>query len=94
MLRFDWDEANIRHIAEHGVSSDEAEQVIQNEPFEIDFQRHEEEDRTSELGETNSGRILVVVSTMRGSALRVVTAYPASKAMRLEYIFEKGRRTH
>ena len=94
MLKFDWDEANIEHIAEHEVSPGEAEQVITNEPFEIDFQRYEEEDRISELGETDSGRILIVVSTMRGSALRVVTAYPASKAMRLEYIFEKGRRIH
>ena len=75
MLKFDWDEAN-RHIAEHEVSPDEAEQAIQNGPFEIDFQRYEEEDRTSEVGETDAGRILVVVSTMRGSALRVVTAYP------------------
>jgi uncharacterized DUF497 family protein/predicted DNA binding CopG/RHH family protein len=80
MQKFDWDQANIRHIAEHDVSPDEAEQVIRNEPFEIDFQRYEEEDRTSELGETNSGRILVVVSTTRGSAIRVVTAYAPAKA--------------
>jgi hypothetical protein len=27
---FDWDEGNISHIAEHGVSPDEAEEVVLN----------------------------------------------------------------
>ncbi len=31
---FDWDEANLEHIARHGVSREEAEQVILNDPVD------------------------------------------------------------
>jgi hypothetical protein len=33
---FDWDEANIRHIAEHGVLPSEAEEVILRSPLDLD----------------------------------------------------------
>ena len=36
---FDWDSANIRHIAEHDISPEEAEEVIQGDPLEMDFER-------------------------------------------------------
>ena len=32
-MLFDWDESNINHIALHGVTPEEAEQVLQNDPF-------------------------------------------------------------
>jgi hypothetical protein len=34
---FDWDDANINHIAEHGVSPDEAEEVIRRDTLEMGF---------------------------------------------------------
>jgi hypothetical protein len=37
-LGFDWDRANIGHMARHGVTPAEAEQVMLNIPVEIDYQ--------------------------------------------------------
>ena len=56
---------NSTHIATHGVSCAEAEQVINNEPFDVELQTVKDEKRFVQLGETNVGRIMVVVSTWR-----------------------------
>ncbi len=40
---FDWDEANIGHIAEHGVTPSEAEEVIGNQPLDLDYELREGE---------------------------------------------------
>ena len=37
MLLFDWDDANIAHIARHAVTTEEAEQVIRNNPMDISY---------------------------------------------------------
>ena len=34
-IEFDWDEANIGHVARHKVLPDEAEQVIVNVPLDL-----------------------------------------------------------
>jgi hypothetical protein len=82
---FDWDEANIRHIAEHGVLPAEAEEVIQNNPLDLEHQVRNGERRTMQIGGTHSGRVLVVVTTLRGKMLRVVTAFPANREYRAFY---------
>ncbi len=64
MLLFDWDDENSTHIATHGVSCAEAEQVINNEPFDVELQTVNDEERFVQLGETNAGRIMVVVVHM------------------------------
>jgi hypothetical protein len=89
---FDWDEANINHIAKHGVAPAEAEQVILNEPIDIEFQRRGEELRVAQLGETDQNRILLVVSTWRNGLIRVVTAFPAKKQLRNIYAAQKRKR--
>ncbi|MBB5062034.1 BrnT family toxin [Granulicella mallensis] len=83
---FDWDEANITHIAEHDVLPSEAEEVIANSPLDLGYSSHNDETRYREVGETLAGRILVVVSTLRNGLTRVVTAYPPSRALRLTYL--------
>jgi uncharacterized DUF497 family protein len=90
MLLFDWDDDNKTHIAAHDVSSAEAEQVINSEPFDLEFQTVNGEERFVQLGETEAGRILVVVSTWRTTLIRVVTAFDASKAMKHIYLLQKG----
>jgi|SRR5277367_875206 len=90
MVLFDWDDENRTHIAVHSVSCAEAEQVISNEPFDLDFQTANDEERFVQLGETNAGRILVVVSTWRKTSIRVITAFDAPKAMKRLYIAQKG----
>jgi hypothetical protein len=82
---FSWDEANRSHIAEHGVSPEEAEQLVLNDPVDLEVQIRSGEERTLQVGETNSGRVLVVVTTWRVGRIRVITAFPANKKLRAFY---------
>ena len=90
MVQFDWDDANRGHIARHNVSTTEAEDVILNEPFDLGLQDGEGEDRLVELGQTRGGRILVMISTMRGERVRVVTAFDAPKKWRAYYLARRA----
>jgi uncharacterized protein len=82
-VEFDWDFENLRHIALHGVSPEEAEDVLVNEPIDLGDEYIEGEWRFSSLGFTRSGRMLVVVATMRGERIRVVTSFvPGAKLIR------------
>ena len=87
---FDWEEGNIRHIARHEVIPEEAEQAIRNDPLDLGAQTVDGEERFLNLGLTNRGRLLVVVTTMRASKVRVVTAYAAGRKLALLYTREKG----
>ena len=82
---FHWDEANVGHLLEHNVLPSEAEQVILNNPLDLDRQIRNGEERLSTLGETDSGRILIVVITMQERLIRVVTAYDANRKLRKFY---------
>ena len=87
---FDWDDANRKHVAEHGVTPSEAEEVIANNPLDLELQYRNDEERILQLGETNALRILVVVTTWRGTRIRVVTAFPATPQLRKFYAAHKG----
>jgi uncharacterized DUF497 family protein len=91
---FDWDGANITHIAEHDVTPEEAEQVIENSPLYLDYSMQGGEIRHREVGETAAGRILLVVSTTRNDLIRVVTAYPPSRSLRMTYLTFKELEQH
>ena len=86
---FDWDEANIGHIAEHGIEPIEAEEAVTYRPVFVQYLSRGGEDRFMQLGETLAGRVLVVVITPRNGMTRVVTAYPASRAYRDFYAVER-----
>ena len=81
-LNFEWDNSNIDHLAKHAISSEEAEQVIVNRPVDLGSELRNGEERVAQIGETNNGRVLVVISTMSGKKIRVVTAWPANKNYR------------
>jgi uncharacterized DUF497 family protein len=88
---FDWDSANIAHIAEHDVTPEEAEEVLLGDPLDLEFRIDEGgEERWSYLGETSQGRILQVVITLRGEKIRVVTAFDATKQDKLLYLDAKA----
>jgi hypothetical protein len=89
--RFDWDRGNIDHIALHGVAPAEAEQVVLNDPIDLQFQLRNGEERIAQIGETATGRILVVITTMWDDLIRVVTAIPATRRLRKLYLTQKGR---
>ena len=75
-VEFDWDSRNRKHIAQHRVTPEEAEQVLRNDPFVVQFQDHAVEERLLCLGQTDRGRLLAVVYVERSRTIRVVTAYP------------------
>ena len=70
-LRFDWNRANIQHIARLRVAPEEV-------------------DRWTVIGETDQGRVLIIVYTMRADQVRVVTSYQAGRRMREGYLNAKG----
>lgn len=79
---FDWDDANISHVAGHGVAREEVEQAILNRPIDIGKELRNGEERLAQIGETDQGRVLVAISAMVESRIRVVTAWPANQAYR------------
>lgn len=89
-LAFEWDDANLGHIARHQVSLEEAEQVIENDPLDIEAETVEGEERITSVGCTDRGRFLVVVTTLPGRRIRVVTAFPAPKPLIDLYFTQKG----
>ena len=91
---FDWNEANITHIAEHNVAPHEAEEAYNSNPLYLDYSTEDGEVRHREVGETLAGRILVIVSTMRGDLVRIVTAYWAERPMRIMYLAFKESEHH
>jgi uncharacterized protein len=86
---FDWDEANVAHIAKHGVTLEEAEEAIMIAPIDLESQYYEGEERFLLVGITSAARVLVVAITWRGDRVRVVTAYPAPAGLRQRYWAER-----
>ena len=86
MLSFEWDEANVGHIALHDVTPEEAEQVLRSPTLELEPEITDGEERVAEVGQTRTGRILKVVVTVRGVKVRVVTAYDAGRSLKQAYL--------
>jgi len=84
-MLFDWDEANILHIAKHNVDPHEAEEALKGLPLHLLDQVRRGEPRIVQLGETLAGRILMVVTTPRKDKIRVVTAMTAKRKYREWY---------
>lgn len=79
-MLFDWDDANILHLARHDITPDEAEQFHKNGPLDLDIQQDEHgEERFLQVGETNLGRFLVLLSTWRQERVRVITGWNARR---------------
>jgi len=74
---FEWDEGNARKNGEsHRVSDGECEQVFFNQPLVAvpDYAHSDAEDRIWVLGKSDSARKLLVVCTVRGDRIRVISA--------------------
>ena len=87
---FDWDSANILHVAEHDVTPEEAEEVLLGDSLDVGFDVVNGEERSSHVGETNEGRILQVVITFRGERMRVVTAFEPDKQWKIFYLEQRA----
>jgi len=87
---FDWDDANILHLAEHDVAPQESEEVLLGEPLDVGYDVVNGEERWSYLGETGEGRILRVAITMRGKLSRMLTAFEPSRFHKNLYLERKA----
>jgi len=81
-IQFEWDDDNVEHIARHGITPEEAEQVVRGNPLLVEAQYRSGEQRTLCAGSTAGGKRVAVVYTMRGGRIRVVTAFVANRRLR------------
>ncbi len=85
---FEWDAGNrTKNKEKHDVSTGETEQVFFNEPLIIldDAKHSKAEKRVAAFGVTDAGRRLVVVYTVRGDKIRVISARDMHKKERAFY---------
>ena len=85
---FEWDAGNSdKNWRNHEVRQAEAEQALLNRPvvFATDVTHSRTEARFFTLGRTDSGRLLAIVFTTRGTRVRVISARPMSRAERRAY---------
>ena len=92
---FEWDDGNPdKSWLRHEVSQAEAEQALLNIPLVIRATVTQQvyarttrgaEPRFIALGQTDAGRLLAVVFTVRGTLARVISARAMSKAERRAY---------
>ena len=87
-MRFEWDLVKVRrNLAKHGVSFRDAATAF-SDPLSFtvfDPDHSDEEDRLVLLGSTYSGRLVVVIHTYDGDAVRIISARLATKRERREY---------
>ncbi|MCX5826776.1 MAG: BrnT family toxin [Deltaproteobacteria bacterium] len=87
-IGFDWDEGNIlKDWEKHRVSVSECEQTFFNRPLVTspDAGHSSEEARFYALGQSDSGRHLFVVFTVRNNLLRVISARDMNRKERKVY---------
>jgi uncharacterized DUF497 family protein len=85
---FDWDEGNIlKNWEKHRVSASECEQVFFNRPLVTmpDASHSINESRFYALGQSDSGRYLFIVFTIRKNLIRVISARDMSRKERKVY---------
>ncbi|MGO8831229.1 MAG: BrnT family toxin [Roseiarcus sp.] len=85
--KFQWDDANAAsNIADHGVTFEAAREAFVD-PFALDWLDESEdygEDRYAMIGMAE-GRLLYLAYTMRGEAIRIISARGAEPHERRQY---------
>ena len=92
IVGFQWDEGNAdKNRITHGVENWECEQVFFNAPLLIlgDVKHSAMERRWAAFGQTDYGRLLVVVFTKRGNLIRIISARDMNRKER-KFYEEKG----
>jgi uncharacterized DUF497 family protein len=87
---FDWDAANVRHLANHRITRADFEQAMLHDPIVIDFADETGEERWYALGATAELRALFLVITYREERIRPITGWDADKKVRELYFRKKG----
>lgn len=73
---FDWDDGNTKkNEIKHKVHYKESEQIFFDRPLYLKDNEHSKtESRFYVFGETNNKRLLIIVFTIRGKKIRVISA--------------------
>lgn len=85
---FQWDEGNAgKNLRKHDVSDGESEEIFFNDPLVVgeDDVHSKDEERGFVLGQTNAGRKLFVVFTVRRQRIRVISARDMIPSERRRY---------
>jgi uncharacterized DUF497 family protein len=87
-LTFEWHEEKAAvNLMKHGVSFEEAKTIF-NDSFSLtiaDPQHSLDEERYIDLGRSDTGQLLVVCYTERGSNIRIISCRKATKSERRTY---------
>jgi len=86
-LSFEWDEEKAKaNLKNHRVSFEEATTVF-SDPFSITIPDpdHPTEQRYIDIGNSDRGRVLVVVYTERGATIRIISCRKAKPTERRRY---------
>lgn len=78
---FEWDQANIEHIAHHNVIPAEAEEIFfdRNNAVDEDIEHSATEERFLIIGKTKERRLLYQIFTRRGDKIRVISSRDINK---------------
>lgn len=81
VVGFEWDDANIEHIAQHNVLPSEAEDLFfdTNNVLDKDIEHSISEDRFIIIGKTKEERLLYQIFTKRGNKIRIISARDINK---------------
>jgi uncharacterized DUF497 family protein len=85
---FEWDTGNIdKNRDRHGVSNGECEEPFFNHPLLVaeDVKHSYREQRFYALGQTNAGRRLFIVFTIRDNNIRIISARDMRRKERKAY---------
>ncbi len=85
---FQWDDGNIdKNWQKHKVKNSECEEVFFNQPLMIghDHKHSTAEKRYFVLGQTDTGRKLFIVFTIRAEKIRVISARNMTKKEKRKY---------
>jgi uncharacterized DUF497 family protein len=86
--KFDWNDANRDHLAEHNITPQEAEEVLLGFCAEDEQEPVEGEPRTLALGVTVQGRFLAIAYTERDKKIRPITGWDMTKKELRKYVEE------
>ena len=88
---FDWDKHNEQHLASHGISRLDAEDVLSGNHVLLEYQTEQDEPRWIAVGAARSGRILTIVFSVRNEVLRPITGWVADKETAELFLKEWGQ---
>jgi len=84
---FDWDAGNAAKSAQkHHITIEETEEIFFRAPWiHVDTRPTDKEARFAAIAQSETGRVLRVIFTVRNRKIRPISARPASRKERLAY---------